>query len=453
MATEKTMGYGEPQDASRRFEDICDKPVVELPVWGLVEALARARKDESFKEWVMRTVFPAGSSLTDCLKTFYPYKHALVQQGLRAVFQGWEMQLVGQREDDELPTSTLFGFETGPAGREYAYLEATFALRNNDGKRLVAHLELGHSPIHGRSQRSMLLVTCVEADKEFVAAKFQELEDWIRANSYFKGKAIETSGRFIQELRRYDWSDLFLPDEIVDTVRQNTQGFFERLPRYRSLSLPTRRGVLIGGRPGCGKTTLAKVLASQLRGVTFILAKPGGISSPGDIWLAFKMASETSPSLLLLEDLDMYGGRRGHGFGNMVLGELLDGLDWMEELDQIVVLATTNCLGAIDEALRERPSRFDVVLEIPDLSDEVRHRYLRAFVNARGLNGEWYNELERATRDLTTIAQCKEAAIRLLQKAIHSDLDPNRVESPAELPELPAFDLSVPAPRGMGFRT
>jgi hypothetical protein len=91
------------------------------------------------------------------LKTFFPYKHALVQQGLRAVFEGWEMRIVGQDEGDELPAATLYGFDTGPSGREYAYVEATFALTRGDGKRLVAHVEFGHTPIHGGALRSILL--------------------------------------------------------------------------------------------------------------------------------------------------------------------------------------------------------------------------------------------------------------------------------------------------------
>jgi SpoVK/Ycf46/Vps4 family AAA+-type ATPase len=284
-----------------------------------------------------------------------------------------------------------------------------------------------------------------------VTGKFAELENWVRANSYFKGKAFDTGGRFIPQARCYEWSDLFLPDEIVEAVRLNTQGFFERLPQYHRLSLPTRRGLLISGKPGCGKTTLAKVLASQLEGVTFILAKPGSIRSPEDVWMAFKMASETSPSLLLLEDVDMYAGHRTRGFGNMILGELLDALDGMEELSEVVTLATTNRLSEIDEALRERPNRFDVVLEIPDLSDGVRLRYLRAFVDARGLNHGWFDELERATRGLATIAQCQEAAIRLLQRAIESGVDLAVLPSPCELPCVEGAEALQVASRGIGF--
>jgi hypothetical protein len=399
----------------------------------------------------MRGVFPPGAALADCLKTFFPHKHAVVQAGLKAVFEGWEMHLAGQDANDDLPAATLYGFDTGPSGKEYAYVEATFALTRSDGKRLVAHVELGLTPIHGGSPRSILIVTCMESDRDFVTTKFAELEGWMQANSYFKGRAFDTGGRFIPQPRRYEWSDLYLPDEIVETVRLNTQGFFERLPQYRSLSLPTRRGLLIAGRPGCGKTTLARVLASQLRGVTFILAKPGSIHSPEDIWMAFKMAAETSPTLLLLEDIDMYAGHRTRGFGNMVLGELLDALDGMTGLQEVVTLATTNRLSQIDEALRERPNRFDVVLEIPDLSDGVRLRYLRAFVDARGLNHGWFDELERATRGLATIAQCQEAAIRLLQRAIESGADLTALASPRELPRLEGAEALQAASTGIGF--
>ena len=209
--------------------------------------------------------------------------------------------------------------------------------------------------------------------------------------------------------------------------------------------------MLVHGRPGCGKTLLGKVLCSQVD-ATFIAAKPGDLGCTDDIVHTFVMARELAPAVLFLEDIDLFGGHRGrHQLSDMLLGELMNQLDGIEENDGLLVVATTNDLGAVEPALKERPSRFDVVVGVPEVSTEVRRRYLRDFLAARSLDGSLYPELDGATEKCRTVAEVQEAVVRFFQRAIEQDIDVTKVTSPDDLQELEPVDSWQPGRDGIGF--
>ena len=437
--------------ATWESEGIRDQPLAALPAWAFAEILreAASRRSRSKKRTLARA-FPPGTPLVDIVVSFHHYKHVLVEQALGVVFQGWERSFLGQNPNDALPRPRYSYFEIDPKKKKLVLEEAALTLTSTDGTRLVAYLRVEGGPAHDRP-KSVLQLTCPAQHSQRAIEKSAEIERWVEQHDYLKGKKLDAQGRFISQPRSYDWDCVFAPPALLAAIRRNTQGFLEKLDHYRRLHLPTRRGVLLHGKPGTGKTLIGKVLCSQLR-ETFIWVRPGDVWHPARIAEIFEMARDLKPSLIFFEDLDLSGGRRNHlAVGRHALGELMNQLDGLEENNDIVVVATTNDLEMIEPAIKDRPSRFDCVIEIPDIDDDIRHRYLRAFLDQRGLNPTLFPDLDAATRNCSTIAEVQEQAIRCLQRAIECGADPATLQSFAELPPIQQPPETSPKPTPIGF--
>ncbi len=151
------------------------------------------------------------------------------------------------------------------------------------------------------------------------------------------------------------------------------------------------KGVLLSGAPGCGKTLLAKALATEA-GVNFISVKGPALLSR---WLGeseravrevFRKARQASPCIVFMDEIDSLAPARGSLDGSpatdRVISQLLTELDGIEELRGVMVLAATNRPDLVDPALL-RPGRFDLHLKLP-LPDHEARRGIFA-VHARGM--------------------------------------------------------------------
>jgi hypothetical protein len=184
-----------------------------------------------------------------------------------------------------------------------------------------------------------------------------DVKTWMADNNYYRGQKIGADGRFLN-VSKYNWDDIVLEPDIKDNVFGDVVGFLNHAELYRANKLPFKRGLILYGKPGCGKTLLGKVVANQVRS-SFIWVTAAQASSAEFIKELFTLAREVAPTVLFFEDVDMYTVDRGYGAFNAKVGELLAQMDGMEENNGIIVVATTNRLDVIEKALAERPSRFD----------------------------------------------------------------------------------------------
>jgi cell division protease FtsH len=161
--------------------------------------------------------------------------------------------------------------------------------------------------------------------------------------------------------------------EIVD--------FLKNPNKYLQMGAKIPRGVLLVGPPGCGKTLLAKAVASEagvpffsISGSEFIELFVGvGSSRVRDLFLTAKKAGR---SIIFIDELDAIGRARGAGIGGghdereQTLNQILVEMDGFERDDTRIVLSATNRPDILDPALL-RPGRFDrkVILDIPDIND------------------------------------------------------------------------------------
>jgi transitional endoplasmic reticulum ATPase len=170
------------------------------------------------------------------------------------------------------------------------------------------------------------------------------------------------------------WDDVGGLEEIKDALKETVEWPLKYADLFKAADTKPPKGIILHGRPGTGKTYLAKALASE-SGVNFISVKGPQIlsryigESEKGVRELFRMAKQASPCILFLDEIDSLTPRRnndssGSGVIERVIGQFLTEMDGIEDLKGVIVLAATNRIDLIDPALL-RSGRFDLIFELP----------------------------------------------------------------------------------------
>ena len=192
------------------------------------------------------------------------------------------------------------------------------------------------------------------------------------AMSYGRSRArmvISSSFRF---------SDVAGADEEKAELQEVVE-FLRNPKKFTELGAKIPKGVLLVGRPGTGKTLLAKAVAGEsnvpffsISGSDFVEMFVGvGASRVRDL---FDQAKKHSPCIVFIDEIDAVGRQRGAGLGGgndereQTLNQLLVEMDGFETNEGIIILAATNRADVLDPALL-RPGRFDrqIYVNMPDV--------------------------------------------------------------------------------------
>jgi transitional endoplasmic reticulum ATPase len=197
-------------------------------------------------------------------------------------------------------------------------------------------------------------------------------------------KGVEPSAlrEVFAEVPDITWSDVGGLEKTKDRLQETIQWPLEYPQVFETLDMQAAKGVLLYGPPGTGKTLLAKAVANEAES-NFIsvkgpelLNKYVGESEKG-VREVFKKARENAPTVVFFDEIDSIASERGShqgdsGVGERVVSQLLTELDGLEELEDVVVVATTNRPDLIDAALL-RPGRLDRQVHVP-VPDEAARR-------------------------------------------------------------------------------
>ena len=248
----------------------------------------------------------------------------------------------------------------------------------SDGHRFVVFAMDGNGDI------DVIVIGPDAAAREALIARIEALV--AGAASTWRGQRVIidlTEAKRFRHLAPVAHAECHLDAELEAELRRN---LIVPITQYRSESRPVdRRGVLLHGRPGTGKTwSLAWVQAQVADRATVIVTTPAMFGHPFAMADLFKMAVGGAPTLVVMEDLDLtIGARNGYG-GSDALGELLSYLDGPSRAEGVFVAATTNHIGALDEALTRRPGRFDRRIEVGDATEEARRAVVAAMIGRIG---------------------------------------------------------------------
>jgi transitional endoplasmic reticulum ATPase len=159
---------------------------------------------------------------------------------------------------------------------------------------------------------------------------------------------------------------------------------------FTRLNIEPHSGILLYGPPGCGKTLIAKVLASESEANFYSINGPEIMNkyygeTEARLRDIFKEAKENSPSVIFIDEIDAIAPKREEAYGDVekrVVAQLLALMDGLNDRGNVIVLGATNRPESVDPALR-RPGRFDREIEISVPNADGRLEILQ--IHTRGM--------------------------------------------------------------------
>ncbi|KAJ6515712.1 P-loop containing nucleoside triphosphate hydrolase protein [Mycena sanguinolenta] len=171
-----------------------------------------------------------------------------------------------------------------------------------------------------------------------------------------------------------DWKDVILDESFKKDLQKDVYGFFKSEPIYKDLAIPWKRGIIMHGPPGNGKTISIKVIMKTCDALGFApLYVKSFQSYAGEEYamqVVFDKARQLSPCVIVLEDLDALINDRNRSF-------FMNQLDGLQGNDGLLVIGTTNHFDRLDPGLSTRPSRFDRKYKFDDPTRDERVLYIK----------------------------------------------------------------------------
>ncbi|MEM1518142.1 MAG: CDC48 family AAA ATPase [Nitrososphaerota archaeon] len=208
---------------------------------------------------------------------------------------------------------------------------------------------------------------------------------------------------------------------------------------FQRLGIDPPKGVLLYGPPGCGKTLLAKAVATEAE-ANFILINGPEImnkyygETEAKLREIFRKAEEEAPSIIFIDEIDAIAPKRSEVTGEVekrVVAQLLALMDGLESRGQVIVIGATNRPNALDPALR-RPGRFDREIEIGIPDKRGRKEILQIHTRGMPLSSDVsLDKLAEITKGYTgadLAALCREAAMKCIRRILPSiDFNEDRI--------------------------
>ncbi len=231
------------------------------------------------------------------------------------------------------------------------------------------------------------------ADREAAERFARKLAKGVRQGSAFRGKVLSVEqdchGRVnvrFHKLPAIHRDGLILPESLLHRIERQAMGLSKHAEKLKAAGRHLKRGILMHGKPGTGKTLSAMYLAAQMPGRTVMVLTGGAV---GSIETACALARLLEPATIILEDVDLIGTERHQQTvgANALLFELLNQMDGLGEDADILFILTTNRPDHLEPALAARPGRIDLAIEVPLPDADCRRRLFELY--GRGLKLEW----------------------------------------------------------------
>jgi transitional endoplasmic reticulum ATPase len=255
-------------------------------------------------------------------------------------------------------------------------------------------------------------------------------------------KGIEPSAlrEVFVEVPDVTWEQVGGLEKTKERLRETIQWPLEYPEVFDALDMEAAKGVLMYGPPGTGKTLMAKAVANEsdsnfisIKGPE-LLSKWVGESEKG-VREVFSKARENAPTVVFFDEIDSIATERGSGGGGgaevseRVVSQLLTELDGLEELEDVVVVATSNRPDLIDSALL-RPGRLDRHVHVPVPDEDARTAIFEVHTRdkpvADDVDLDWLASETEGYVGADIEAVTREASMAASREFIHS-VDPEEI--------------------------
>ncbi|RLG16945.1 hypothetical protein DRN75_04340, partial [Nanoarchaeota archaeon] len=224
-------------------------------------------------------------------------------------------------------------------------------------------------------------------------------------------KLVEPSAmrEVLIEVPNVHWSDIGGLEEVKQQLRESVEWPLKMPESFERLGIRPPSGILLYGPPGCGKTLLARAVATESN-ANFISVKGPELFSK---WVGeserrvrelFRRAKQVSPCIIFFDEIDALVPKRGLGYGEHVsekiVSQMLTELSGLEELHDVIVIAATNRPDILDPALL-RPGRFDRQILVPEPDEKARLKILEIKTKKMPLKGVDLKKLAKKTENFS----------------------------------------------------
>ena len=229
------------------------------------------------------------------------------------------------------------------------------------------------------------------------------------------------------------WEDIGGLEEVKEDLKEAVEWPLNTPEIFVRLGIKPPKGILLFGPPGCGKTLLAKAVATE-SAANFITVKGPEVfskwvgESEKAIREVFRKARMAAPAIIFFDEIDSLVPRRGAGFSDSgaserVISQLLTEMDGMVSLEDIVIIAATNRPDIVDPAIL-RPGRFDRLIYVPEPDEKSRVQIFKLYTKdmplAKNVDTASLAALAKNHSGADISALCREAAMFALKKDINA---------------------------------
>lgn len=235
------------------------------------------------------------------------------------------------------------------------------------------------------------------------------------------------------EVPTVHWEDVGGLEEVKQELREAVEWPLKSPQMFKRFGVHPPRGILLYGPPGCGKTLLARAVATESEANFISIKGPEVFSkwvgeSEKAVREVFRKGRMAAPSIIFFDEFDSLVPKRGAGYGDSrvterVISQLLTEMDGIATLEDLLVVAATNRPDLVDSAVL-RPGRFDRLIYVPEPDEEARKKIFEIYTKdmplAENIDLSQLASLTKNYSGADVEAVCREAALTALRRNVEA---------------------------------
>ena len=235
------------------------------------------------------------------------------------------------------------------------------------------------------------------------------------------------------EVPQVHWIEVGGLKQVKQELIESVEWPLKKPEVFQKMGIKPPRGILLYGPPGCGKTLLARAVATESEANFISIKGPEVFSkwvgeSEKAIREVFRKGRTAAPAIIFFDELDAIVPKRGLGYADSgaserVISQLLTEIDGIETLQNVLVIAATNRPDILDPAVL-RPGRFDRLIYVPSPDFESLKEIFKIHTEGMPLSHDVeINELARKAQGYSGAdieAICREAAMNSLREDVEA---------------------------------